>query len=931
MNADDTRPDPDALLAQMRLEDVKSKSGKLHIFLGMCPGVGKTYAMLQTARQRMKEGVDVLAGIVETHGRSETAALLEGLRVLPRKQLEHRGFTLEEFDIDTVLAQRPQLVVVDELAHTNAPGSRHAKRYQDVLELIDSGIDVYTTLNVQHIESQVDIVRQVSGVAITETVPDSILDVAHEIQLIDLSVEKLLERMADGKVYLGERAELAVSNFFKEGNLTALRELALRFTAEQVDRDLEDIRRLKRISSPWKTNARLMVGVGPSPYAESLIRWTRRAATRLNCPWLVVWVDGSRVLTSAEQDRLTHSLALARKLGGEVVSVTGENITESLLKVARERNVSQIVVGKPDKPSLWKKSLADQIILGSCDIDVCVVRPLAAADKARNSTPLQETLPDSVIGEYSWVLVTVFAIASVCWGLVSITGYMFVALVFLLAVVLAALRFSRGPVMLMATLSALCWNFFFIPPQFTFYINKAEDWIMFGMFFIVAISMGSLTSRLRMREVAERRRARQTDALLRVTQSAALAAEPTKGLAEALRTINELLNADTALIVCEQDRSLPKAAHRASSYHPSSKEWGVVAWSYENKQCAGRFTDTLPESSATWFPLQTATSNMGVLGVQMKREARLDFTTRQTIAALALQLALVLEKEHFIQAVSHAEVLAQSEKLHRTLLDSVSHELKTPLAVIRASLEGMSGVQNPYLAEIATASQRLQRVVDSLLHMTRLESEVLKPHLDWCDLYDVIAAAKQAAGDDLNTHPLHVTIPDDLPLLKLDHTLFAQALANILHNAAIYTPAEAGIEITAKWSASAKPRSESSVRHERPQIQNRTEDGADHTGALRLTIRDHGPGLPLGEEQRLFDKFYRPKGSPAGGTGLGLAIARGFIQAQGGNVSARNHPEGGAEFVIEVERVSKWSAPSSERTECIQNQNRTEDCSDQSP
>lgn len=870
---DDHRPDPDALLAQMQQADVVAKSGKLHIFLGMCPGVGKTYAMLQAARQRWNEGVDLVAGIVETHGRAETAALLNGMRVLPRRQLEHRGFTLEEFDIDAVLQQRPQLVLVDELAHTNAPGSRHAKRYQDVLELIDSGIDVYTTLNVQHIESQVDIVHQISGVAVQETVPDSILDRAHEIQLIDLSVEKLLERMADGKVYLGERAEQAVSGFFKEGNLTALREMALRFTAEQVDRDLEDIRRARRVSSAWKTNARLMVGVGPSPYAESLIRWTRRAATRLNCPWLVVWVEGARALSSSEQDRLTRSLGLARKLGGEVISVTGESISEALLQVARERNVSQLVVGKPEKASVWRKSLADQLILGSGDIDVCVVRPLAATDKPRSAATLHEPVPASVIGEYSWVITAVFAIASVCWVIVSITGYMFVALVFLLAVVLAALRFGRGPVLLMATLSAVCWNYFFIPPQFTFFINKAEDWIMFGMFFIVAISMGSLTSRLRMREVAERRRLRQTDALLRVTQSAALAAEPEKGLAEALRTINELLNASTALIVREMDRSLPKTAHKASTFHPTAKEWGVIAWTCQNKQCAGRFTDTLPESDATWFPLQTATSMMGVLGVRMPRDARLDFTVRQTIEAFALQLALVLEKEHFIQAVSHAEVLAQSEKLHRTLLDSVSHELKTPLAVIRASLEGMSDSKSPYLAEIETASQRLQRVVDSLLQMTQLESEVLKPSLDWCDLHDVIAAARQAVGDRLRTHPVHVTIMPDLPLVKLDHTLLAQALANILHNASIYSPAGTAIEIIA------------SLR----------------SNQLRLIVRDHGPGLPVGEESRVFEKFYRGKGSPAGGTGLGLAIARGFLQAQGGSISARNHPDGGAEFVVELD------------------------------
>lgn len=855
---DDTRPDPDALLAQMRLEDVKSKSGKLHIFLGMCPGVGKTYAMLQTARQRVKEGVDVLAGIIETHGRHETAALLEGITVLPRKQLEHRSFTLEEFDIDAVLAQRPQLVLVDELAHTNAPGSRHAKRYQDVLELIDAGIDVYTTLNVQHIESQVDIVRQISGVAIQETVPDSILDVAHEIQLIDLSVEKLLERMADGKVYLGERAEQAVSGFFREGNLTALRELALRFTAEQVDRDLEDIRRAKRVSSPWRTNARLMVGVGPSPYAESLIRWTRRAATRLNCPWIVVWVEGLTELASDEQQRLSNALALARKLGGEVVSVTGENISEALLRVARERNVTQLVVGKPDQPSLWRKSLADQLILGSGDIDVCVVRPLASAETGRLKAVNHQKVPSALIGEYSTAFAITFVIVSVCWALQPLTGYMFVALVFLLAVVLSALRLSRGPVMLLAALSAFSWNLFFIPPLFTLYISKAEDWIMFGMFFIVAISMGSLTARLRQREQAERARQRQTSALLRVTQSAALAAEPEKGLAEALRIIDELLVAETALVVREQDRSLPKSAHRASRFMPSAKEWGVMAWSYANKQVAGRFTDTLPKSDATWFPLQTATSLLGVLGVRLSSDGRLDFNARQMIEAFALQLALVLEKEHFIQAVSRAEVLEQSDKLRRTLLDSVSHELKTPVAVIRMAAESQAA--SAAREEILTATQRLQRVIDGFLSMTQLESDVVRPKPDWCDLRDVIEEARE--GLKLELH-----LPVGLPLLHTDHRLLAQVLANVLHNASV---------------------------HGQPPI----EVHAEMADRLKILVRDHGPGLPAGEEQRVFDKFHRAPGAPAGGTGLGLAIARGMMRALGGDITARNHPEGGAEFVI---------------------------------
>jgi len=844
--------------------------GRLHIFLGMCPGVGKTYAMLQVARQRAKEGVDVLVGVVETHGRHETASLLEGLKVLSRKTLDHRGFALEEFDVDEVLRLRPQLVLVDELAHTNAPGSRHAKRYQDVLELLDAGIDVYTTLNVQHIESQVDIVQQISGVAIQERVPDSLLDRAHEIQLIDLSAEKLLERMAEGKVYLGERAEHAVSNFFKEGTLTALRELALRFTAERVDRDLEDIRRAKRVTSAWKTNARLLVGVGPSPYAESLIRWTRRAAARLDGPWIVAWVEKSAPLSPAEQEVLTRALGLARRLGGEVVSLTGDDVAEALLRLAQERNVSQIVVGKPEKRFLGS-SLADRIIAESGDIDVCVVRPLAGRE-GTGKTVVPPPATVSNVAEYSWALTITFVLTSLSWGLLPHTGYTFAALMLLLGVMVAGVKFSRGPVLVMATVSALAWNYFFIPPQFTLHINEPEDMLLFGMFFLVAFSMGHLTTRLRQREEAERRRQRQTAALLRVTQSAALAAEPTKGLQEALRIIADLLQSGVALVLRQSDHTLSSTAHPASSFQPNDKEWGVVAWSFDHKQAAGRFTDTLPESDATWFPLQTATSTMGVLGIRLEREAGLDFTTRQTIEAFALQLALVLEKEHFIQAASRAEVLEQSEKLRQTLLDSVSHELKTPLAVIKASLEGMGGntVGSGYVAEIATATDRLQRVVDHLLQMTRIESTVMQPSLDWCDLRDVIQGARSAAGSSLAGHPVRVEVSNDMPLVRLDQALMVQALANILHNAAAYTPAGTPIDLRASLTGD----------------------------RLHLIIRDHGPGFPGESALRVFEKFYRAPGTPAGGTGLGLAIARGFVRAQGGDITARNHPDGGAEIEI---------------------------------
>ena len=596
---DDRRPDPDALLAQLRREEHQEQRGRLYILLGMCPGVGKTYAMLLLARQRQQDGLDVLAGVVETHGREETAALLADLTMLPRKQIAHGGHTLEEFDLDAAIQRRPDLLLVDELAHTNAPGSRHLKRYQDVLELLDAGIDVVTTLNVQHIDSQIDIVRQVTGVAVRETVPDSLLDRAHEIQLVDLSVEKLMDRLAEGKVYLGERAQAAADGFFREGNLTALRELALRFTAERVDRDLEDIRKARRVSSPWKTNARLLVCVGPTPYSESLIRWTRRASGRHGCPWLAVWVEGTQPLTATEQDLLSRALGLARRLGAEVVHATGDDVAATLLEVARDRNVSQIIVGKSNRHPRWRATLADAIIAGSGDIDVSVVRPVIGRPSALPEPRRRSAPTPQLLQELGMVLAVVAGLTALCWQFEQVAGHTVPALVYLFAILLAAFRLSRGPMLCMAALSALAWNFFFIPPRFTLEVRSLEDMILLVMFFAVALSMGHLTARLRTREIAERRRQLETDALLRVTQSAALAPETDKGLAEALRIINSVIDADTALVVRLLDRTLPTRAHPASSWQPLDGDFGVAAWAYANKQIAGRFTDTLPQSGAT--------------------------------------------------------------------------------------------------------------------------------------------------------------------------------------------------------------------------------------------------------------------------------------------------------------------------------------------
>lgn len=622
-----------------------------------------------------------------------------------------------------------------------------------------------------------------------------------------------------------------------------------------------------------ETTAKLLVGVGPSPHSESLIRWTRRASGRHGCPWLAVWVEGSQPLSAQEQDFLARSLGLARRLGAEVVHTTGDDVAAILLELARERNVSQIIVGKPDHRPRWQATLAERIIAGSGGIDVSVVRPVLGSASAHPDTPRYRFVPPSTrLREYGMVLALMLGLTALCWQFARVAGYTVPALVYLFAILLAALYLKRGPLLVMAGLSALAWDFFFISPRFTFAIGTLADIILLGLFFAVALAMGHLTTRLRTREIAERHRQMETDALLRVTQSAALLPDTQQGLLEALKIINSVIDTETALIVRQTDHALPSTAHPASTWQPPEREFGVAAWSYANKNVAGRFTDTLPQSAATWFPLQTATSVMGVLGLRLSGENdSLDFPRRQAVEAFVLQLALVLEKEHFMNAVNQAEVWDKSERLRRNLLDSVSHELKTPLAIIRAALEGMgAAAANPYLSEIDTATRRLQRLVDGLLQMTRLESQVVEPHLEWCDVNEVVESAIAAVGDALRNHPLRMEIVPDLPLVKTDQALLQQALTNVLHNAAVYSPEPAPIALS-----------------------------ASHAGhQLRLSVRDRGPGLPPGEEARIFGKFYRVPGAPAGGTGLGLSIARGFLQALGGEIACWNHPEGGAVFEI---------------------------------
>jgi two-component system sensor histidine kinase KdpD len=573
--------------------------------------------MLQDALDELKAGADVVVGIVETHGRPETEHLLVGLPIIPRRQVSYRGVVLEEMNLDAVLERCPQIALVDELAHTNAPGSRHPKRYHDVEELLARGISVYSTLNVQHLESRADVVRQITGIKIRETVPDSILDQADDIQVVDITPDDLRERLAEGKVYLGESATVAAHNFFRPENLTALREMTLRIAAEHTDSVLRDAMRDRGIPGPWKVGERLMVSVGTSPYRESLIRMARRAADGLDCPWMAVYVETDAPLGPGEQDQLTQALSLARRLGGEVLTVSGQNVAQTLLRVAREHNVTQIIVGKSNEPwwiSLFHGgTLVQQLIRHSGLIDVYVVQAdkTIAQRRPKSSSPFFGRLQDWLVAVAITVVLTVLFIP-----LTGITGYSAIAPLYLLWVVIAGLLFPRAIVVSVAASCAILWNYFFIPPQYTLVIGKFHDVAMFLMFFVVAVAIGQLTTRLRASEIAVQKRERRTSALLELARQAALAPELDAGLEAAVGLIETLLHSRAALTLRTPDRTLFRDPHPAGSLRLTEKERGVAAWVYARGTPAGRYTETLPDAEAMHLPLQARTGIWGVLSIK---------------------------------------------------------------------------------------------------------------------------------------------------------------------------------------------------------------------------------------------------------------------------------------------------------------------------
>jgi two-component system sensor histidine kinase KdpD len=876
-----TRPNPDALLAALQREEAQRKRGKLKVFFGMAPGVGKTYAMLEAARREVAAGRDVVCGYVETHGRKETDGLAQGLPVIPRRTVEYRGMGLTEFDLDAVLARRPQLALVDEFAHTNAPGSRHPKRYQDVLELLDAGIDVFTTLNVQHVESRSEAVRQITGVTIRETLPDTAFDGA-EFELVDLPPEELRARLKEGKVYIPESARAAQDHFFRPGNLSALRELALRFAAEHVGQDVLAYRQAQGVGDPWKSGQRLLVAVSASPTSAALVRWTRRLASELQAPWVAVYVELPHALNEDEQARLARHLALARELGAQIITTSDADVARGLLRVAREQNATQIVVGKP---AGWRAldllrggSLLNQLIRESGHIDIHAVRAEGEASLLHRPPTLRFN-PAAFRG-YGISLGVVLAVTGLNAVLQRWLGYQSLALIYLLSVVVLAMFVSRGATLVSATVTALLWNFLFVPPVFTFRITETTDLMLFFTYFAVALAMGHLAARLRAQQAAERRREQHATAMFLLTRELAQATDFADLLAIIVREAGKAAQADIALSLPEEAQDASLTPYFASTWPLSEKEQSVAVWAFQHRQPAGRGTDTLPSADGLHLPLLAGERSVGVLSVRFREGTTLAADQRELLEAFVRQIALVIDRQRLRDAEQRAQLVEESERLSRTLLNSISHEIRTPIAAISSAAGTLEAARNatptavPWtmVDEIQEATRRLNRLVGNLLNMTRLESGHVKPKLDWCEVADLVQATVKEIEKDLAQHEVTIEVATGLPLVRMDFVLMQQALTNLLLNAAIHTP------------------------HGTPvQLQARAEGDK-----LMVRVADLGPGLPPEALPFLFDKFYRAPAAPAGGTGLGLAIVKGFVEAQGGTVEATNRAEGGAAFTIRL-------------------------------
>src|SRR5262245_3170612 len=883
------RPDPETLLARAKEEEARAQRGRLKVFFGAAAGVGKTYAMLEAAREQRADDVDVLVGCVETHGRAETEALLDGLATLPLRSVDYRGAILREFDLDAALARRPALILVDELAHTNASGSRHAKRWQDVVELLDAGINVYTTLNVQHVESLNDVVAQITGVIVRETVPDSVIEQADEIALIDLPPDELLERLREGKVYVPDQATEAIRNFFRKGNLIALRELALRRTAERVDAQMRLYMRDHAIAAVWPVAERLLVCVGPGAQSARLVRTAKRVAERVGAEWIVAYVEtpAHPRLPQEARDGVINTLRLAEQLGGETVTMTGQRVSDEILALARRRNVTRIIVGKPRR-SLWGRivtgSIVDALVEQSGDIDVYVI----SGDKEPSAEKLpRERRPVALdwLG-YASALAAVAMATGLAWAMFPVFETSNLVMVYLLATVVVATRHGRGPSMLASVLSVAAFDFFFVPPYLTFAVSDTQYLVTFIVMLLVGLVVSGLTVRLRLQGEAARHREQRTAALFRMSRELASTRGVEELLRVAVRHIAELFRCEVIVLLPDAAARLAPRVVSAGSLELDQNELGVARWAYEHRQPAGLGTSTLPGARALYLPLVAPRGPVGVLGVRPADPKSIEGPEQlHPLETFANQAALAVDRARLADEAQSAQVRVETERLRSSLLSSVSHDLRTPLATITGAvstiLDGGGRVdattQRELLESVRDETERLNRLVQNLLEMTRLESGALTLHKEWFPLEEVVGGALSHLGRRLADRRIPVRLPPDLPLVQIDDVLIQQVVINLLDNALKYTPPASPITILATATDQ----------------------------SVTVEIADKGPGLPPGEEDHVFQKFVRGDTVTGRGAGLGLAICRGIVEAHGGHIWAQNLPGGGVAFLFTLSLTGK--------------------------
>ncbi len=872
---DPRRPDPETFLKIAKSEEAYSSKGKLKIFLGYSAGVGKTYAMLEAARRIKNDGVDIVIGYVETHKRVETQALVEGLEVIPRKNLSYRGTVLPEMDLDVVIERKPKIAVVDELAHSNAPGSRHVKRFQDIEELLAEGIDVYTTLNIQHLESLNDVVAKVTGVSMHETVPDRILDDAREIEVVDIPIGDLLKRLREGRVYISEAAERALQNFFNESNLTALRELTLRRAAKRIDTQMQGFLRRRITGGPLPVGERLLVCISSYPSSSELVRAGRLLAAGLDAEWFAVYVEtpGEANLSVEKKEQLAKTLKLAEELGAKVATVTDQTPADGVIHYARRHNATKILIGKPLKRRLkdvLAGTVVDQLIRKSGEIDVYVI------NRSSRESGKKETAAEFQPLSWGVYLKSLFLVA-VASGLGILTRQYLeptnLVMFYLLAVVTSAIFLGRGPSIFASIASVLAFDFLLVPPFYTFVVNDAQYLVTFIMFFVVALIISTLTIRTKEQAESARSREAHTASLYELSRDLASAREKQTVFQALLKHIKESLGASVAVFSLEKDGL--KLSLKTESFPFNDHESAVADWTLKNGQPAGKGTDTLPGTAGYYIPFKTRRKVYGTLGIVLKEKAvRLHIEDKRLLESFSGQTAIALERIDLSEEAEKSRFLEEREKLQSALFNSISHDLRTPLVSITGSLSGMR--ENLKMSEEARKelldnayeeADRLNRLMGNLLDMARLEANAMKVSPHPCEIRDVVGSSLKELEERLSDRKVTVEIEPNIPHIPMDFSLMMKVLVNLIDNAVKYAPFGLPIDIQAK----------------------KTE------GNIEIKILDRGLGIPPSDLEPIFDKFYRVK-RPENfeGTGLGLSICKGIVEAHQGKIWAENRPGGGA-------------------------------------